>query len=170
MPKNLTSENSNIGSGNGLVSSGTNWLPGPLFTQIDVVKLHPYTFMGYQMVWLMVLNSGGHWVKRPSNRGISWAVRQIARFRWPPWGPSGSCRPQVAPMLAPWTLLSEVLPTKLSGFQLKCIQILMAACLIIGTALLMIGSFIPLLYIGADILICQLLVIQVLTISSCNYW
>ena len=31
---------------------------------------------------------------------------QIARFTWPTWGPPGSCRPQVAPMLAPWTLLS----------------------------------------------------------------
>ena len=31
---------------------------------------------------------------------------QIARFMGPTWGPSGSCRPQVGPMLAPWTLLS----------------------------------------------------------------
>ena len=30
----------------------------------------------------------------------------IARFMWPTWGPPGSCRPQVAPMLAPWILLS----------------------------------------------------------------
>ena len=25
----------------------------------------------------------------------------------PTWGPPGSCRPQVGPMLTPWTLLSE---------------------------------------------------------------
>ena len=31
---------------------------------------------------------------------------QIARFTWRTWGPPGSCRPQVGPMLAPWTLLS----------------------------------------------------------------
>ena len=31
---------------------------------------------------------------------------QIARFSWPTWGPPGSCRPQVGPMLAPWTLLA----------------------------------------------------------------
>ena len=31
---------------------------------------------------------------------------QIARFMWPTWGPPGSCRPQVGPLLAPWTLLS----------------------------------------------------------------
>ena len=30
----------------------------------------------------------------------------IARFMWPTWGPSGTDRTQVGPMLAPWTLLS----------------------------------------------------------------
>ena len=31
---------------------------------------------------------------------------KIARFVGQTWGPSGSCRPQMGPMLAPWTLLS----------------------------------------------------------------
>ena len=31
---------------------------------------------------------------------------QIARFMRPTWGPPGSCRPQMGPMLAPWALLS----------------------------------------------------------------
>ena len=31
---------------------------------------------------------------------------QIANFLGPTWGPPGSCRPQIHPMLAPWTLLS----------------------------------------------------------------
>ena len=31
---------------------------------------------------------------------------QIAKFMGPTWGPPGSCRPQMGPMLAPWTLLS----------------------------------------------------------------
>ena len=31
---------------------------------------------------------------------------QIARFMGPTRGPPGSCRPQMGPMLAPWTLLS----------------------------------------------------------------
>ena len=31
---------------------------------------------------------------------------QVARFMWPTWAPPVSCRPQVGPMLAPWTLLS----------------------------------------------------------------
>ena len=30
---------------------------------------------------------------------------QIAKFMGPTWGPAGSCRPQMDPMLAPWTLL-----------------------------------------------------------------
>ena len=31
---------------------------------------------------------------------------QIARFMWPTWGPPGSCRPQVGPILPPWALPS----------------------------------------------------------------
>ena len=31
---------------------------------------------------------------------------QIVKFMAPTWGPSGSCRPQMGPMLDPWTLLS----------------------------------------------------------------
>ena len=34
---------------------------------------------------------------------------QITRFMGPTWGPPGSCRPQMGPMLAPWTLLSGIL-------------------------------------------------------------
>ena len=34
------------------------------------------------------------------------AHSQIAKFMGPIWGPLGSCRPQMGPMLAPWTLLS----------------------------------------------------------------
>ena len=32
---------------------------------------------------------------------------QRAKFMGPTWGPPGSCRPQMGPMLAQWTLLSE---------------------------------------------------------------
>ena len=31
---------------------------------------------------------------------------QIAKFMGPIWGPPGSCRPQMGPMSAPWTLLT----------------------------------------------------------------
>ena len=33
---------------------------------------------------------------------------QIAKFMGPTWGPPGSCRPQMGPMLVPWTLLSGI--------------------------------------------------------------
>ena len=34
---------------------------------------------------------------------------QIAKFMGPTWGPPGSCRSQMGPMLAPWALLSGYL-------------------------------------------------------------
>ena len=34
-----------------------------------------------------------------------YVVTQIAMLIGPTWGPPGSCRPQMGPMLAPWTLL-----------------------------------------------------------------
>ena len=33
-------------------------------------------------------------------------ITQLAKFLWPTWGTPGSCRTQMGPMLAPWTLLS----------------------------------------------------------------
>ena len=39
-------------------------------------------------------------------------ISQIAKFMGPTWGPPGSCRPQMGPMLATWTLLSGVLMNK----------------------------------------------------------
>ena len=37
---------------------------------------------------------------------FEWKTTQIAKFMGPTWGPPGSYRPQMGPMLAPWTLLS----------------------------------------------------------------
>ena len=37
---------------------------------------------------------------------------QIARFMGPTWDPPGSCRPQMGPMLVPWTLLSGMSLTR----------------------------------------------------------
>ena len=34
------------------------------------------------------------------------STSKIAKSMRPTWGPPGSCRPQMGPMLAPWTLLS----------------------------------------------------------------
>ena len=38
--------------------------------------------------------------------GQSYVVTQIAKFMGPTWRPPGSCRPQMGPILVPWTLLS----------------------------------------------------------------
>ena len=43
----------------------------------------------------------------PTHRQTQATSTQIAKFMWPTWGPPGPCWPQVCPMLAPWTLLSE---------------------------------------------------------------
>ena len=43
------------------------------------------------------------------------AFTQITRFMRPTWGPPGSCRPQMGPMLAPWTLLSGYLSDREQG-------------------------------------------------------
>ena len=42
---------------------------------------------------------------------------QRAKFMGPIWGPPGSCRPQMGPMLAPWTLLSGFLSRLFSHKQ-----------------------------------------------------
>ena len=50
---------------------------------------------------------------------------QITMFMGPTWGPPGSCRPQMGPMLAPLTLLSGILLLwkKLAGLvKVYCIQ------------------------------------------------
>ena len=47
-------------------------------------------------------------MKSLSSRFIKYAS-QIARLMGPTWGQPGSCRSQMGPMLAPWTLLSRSL-------------------------------------------------------------
>ena len=49
-----------------------------------------------------------HYHIRPADNfhDLVFAPAQIARFMGPTWGPPGSRRPQMGPMLSPWTLLS----------------------------------------------------------------
>ena len=44
--------------------------------------------------------------------GFTMKRSQLARFMGPTRGPPGSCRPQMGPMLAPWTLLSVIISIK----------------------------------------------------------
>ena len=59
-------------------------------------------------LWLINLYSAGSVDIRDMNLVIRCNVitSLIARFMGPTWGPPGSCRPQMGPMLALWTLLS----------------------------------------------------------------
>ena len=56
-----------------------------------------------------------HWARRlcrDTLQALGRLVPQIARFMGPTWGPPGSCRPQMSPMLAHWTLLSGSFPSR----------------------------------------------------------
>ena len=41
---------------------------------------------------------------------LCFQYRHSTRFMGPTWGPPGTCRPQMGPMLAPWTMLSGYVP------------------------------------------------------------
>ena len=41
-------------------------------------------------------------------RDYNGKTSQITKFMGPTWAPPGSCRPQMGPMLAPWTWLSGI--------------------------------------------------------------
>ena len=51
-----------------------------------------------------------HFTLNLSPRTNAWSAvtiyTQIAKPMGPTWGPTGSCRPKMGPMMAPWTLLS----------------------------------------------------------------
>ena len=40
-------------------------------------------------------------------KSTDWRVPQTVKLMGPTWGPPGSYRPQMGPMLVPWTLLSQ---------------------------------------------------------------
>ena len=58
--------------------------------------------MTHALSWF---RSSTYIMKLAGHRGII-KTTQIGKFTWPTWGPPGSCRSHVGPMLAPWALLS----------------------------------------------------------------
>ena len=55
---------------------------------------------------------------------ILYKAPQIAKCMGPTFGPAGSCRPQMGPMLTPWILLSGTVMTKdVHGPELKLTEI-----------------------------------------------
>ena len=65
------------------------------------------TRVSHYTIASMVIN----FLRREKNNSHPVVYSQITKFMGPTWGPPGSCRPQMGPMLAPWTLLA--------GFVLK---------------------------------------------------
>ena len=61
-----------------------------------VTLLWSNTFRIYTSYWSMFVTQ------------VYWIISQIAKFMGPTWGPPGSFRPQMGPILAQWTLLSGI--------------------------------------------------------------
>ena len=60
---------------------------------------------GQRQIWICLCAKKGRKIHfSPTSRKLK--STQIAKFMGPTWVPPGSCRPQMDPMLAPWTLLS----------------------------------------------------------------
>ena len=55
---------------------------------------------------------------------------QIAKFMGQTWGPPGSCRPQMGPMLVPWTLLSGLLAYESCRTMPRCVLSQHPLCMI----------------------------------------
>ena len=66
-----------------------------IWTNDSLVNWHIYASLGLNGI-------------TPKDRG-KWIISQIAKFMGPTWSPPGSCRPQMGPMLAPWSLLSGMI-------------------------------------------------------------
>ena len=56
--------------------------------------------------WMNETPSRSSCVSRILCKVLCCLVTQITKFMRPTWSPPGSCRPQMGPMFAPWTLLS----------------------------------------------------------------
>ena len=69
-----------------------------------------YCGIGTGALWdLWYVSIVRHLYLIPCNKHLILNPLQIAKFVGPTWSPPGSCRPQMGPMLAPWTLLSGIL-------------------------------------------------------------
>ena len=69
-------------------------------------------------------------MRNPSDYSTHWdweeiaailQATQITKFMGPTWGPPGSCRPQMGPILDPWTLLSGDLFSRISLIEDLCV-------------------------------------------------
>ena len=88
--------------------TGDRWIPAQMASNAESVSIwwrhHGPKFVIFKSISNVDISSTSCEI------ALMWIPPQIARFTWPTWGPPGSCRPQVSPMLAPWTLLSGTRP------------------------------------------------------------
>ena len=82
-------------------------------SQYKYIRLYENT-EGRSIIYKMscyIIDAVMIWALRYSLDPEIWRdTSQITKFMGPTWGPTGSCRPQMGPMLAPWTLLSGLAP------------------------------------------------------------
>ena len=87
-----------------------------VFTQHAVVAILRHSASMGQYGSIVLASEGTPFVLTTANYTFglrtNWkAASQVTRFMGPTSGPPGSCRPQMGPSLAPWTLLSGIAPT-----------------------------------------------------------
>ena len=73
---------------------------------------HYLPFVETKMIWeIYPMGNNPDSKVHGANMGPTWVLLapdgpHVARFMGPTWGPPGSCRPQMGPMLVPWTFRS----------------------------------------------------------------
>ena len=73
-----------------LFQSGVLWDRGQVHCEICEISLYIISLQWCKPLYFYI---------------CCWLYSQIAKFMGPTWCPPRSCRPQMGPMLAPWTLL-----------------------------------------------------------------
>ena len=84
----------NIAAGNGLLPSGQQAITR---ANVDSDLCHQITSLGHNEIRIF-----------PRRTYAISKTSQIAKYVGPTWSPTGSCRPQMGPMLALWTLPSGI--------------------------------------------------------------
>ena len=84
------------------------------FVSVFYIKLTGLNYICFRIKEILAHDVYEH-IAPPYRVGVDWRwsidvgtniQTHIARFMEPAWDPPGPCRPQMGPMLAPWTLLS----------------------------------------------------------------
>ena len=72
---------------------------------MGITHIHTGSLRGYGLYYISFVRSSRIYFTH-GDRGWQASSSEIAKFMGPTWGQPGSCRSQMGPMLAQWTLLS----------------------------------------------------------------